>query len=317
MSNRENEVRAWIIDQLEKSQYFHQKLHEWRLLEMAYELERIHGENFDWDLKRLNISQTAWNKVIHRGIKPVKVFCHPEVILEDPRRVMYYRMLAMVSQKSMGRIGLSVSGYEDGTRPMNRSTALRVSRHLNKIISVLVEHDDIVDEREFDLWRGMAAGSQAQGSWQNIKGDRAEVLVKDLVANRIRESKLLAKEVSHGRSRKSRELILKDGRIVRMGSDPDIGVYRGRKPLVAVEIKGGIDPAGVLERLGAALKSFGRVKRKNPSSVTVLLIYEVSLTEKVKEELKNNSNVIDHVITMEDLINDKSTKDKLFKILKI
>jgi hypothetical protein len=62
-----------------------------------------------------------------------------------------------------------------------------VSKSLrNQIISRLIELDETIDAREFDLWRGMAAGSQAQGSWQNAKGAKFEVTVKGIIQKRIR-----------------------------------------------------------------------------------------------------------------------------------
>lgn len=85
------------MDQITKSEFFHQKLHEWGLLEVAYELEGIHGEDFEWNIAHLNITRRAWNRVIHRGIKPIRVFAHPEVLKRNPKRVGYDRMLAMVS----------------------------------------------------------------------------------------------------------------------------------------------------------------------------------------------------------------------------
>jgi len=59
----------------------------------------------------LGISQKAWNKVIHRGIKPVLIFAHPQVLMSVSRAVGYYRMLAMVSQKSMNRVALPGTRY--------------------------------------------------------------------------------------------------------------------------------------------------------------------------------------------------------------
>jgi hypothetical protein len=46
---------------------------------------------------------------------------------------------------------------------------------------------------------------------------------------------------------------LEDGRVVIFADEPDMAIYRGNKIQVAVEIKGGIDTAGVLERGGLAL----------------------------------------------------------------
>jgi hypothetical protein len=76
-------AEAWALDQLTKSTFFHRKLHEWKLLEIADQLQQIRGENLQWD--DLNINEPAWNKVIHRGIRPVIVFAHPEVLLSNFR----------------------------------------------------------------------------------------------------------------------------------------------------------------------------------------------------------------------------------------
>lgn len=136
----------------------------------------------------------------------------------------------------------------------------------------------------------MAAGSQAQGSWQNTKGDRAEVVIKDLIERRIREKGLVLEEISHG---KGKTLKLKDERQFILGSEPDIGVYKNSIIQIAVEIKGGIDPAGVLERFGAALKSLRRAKQENSKSITILIMQGVSLTSKAEEEIEKSKSIID------------------------
>ncbi|MFP4396313.1 MAG: hypothetical protein ACLFTI_13735, partial [Anaerolineales bacterium] len=75
------------IKQVTKSEFFHQKLHEYGLLEIAYAIESVKGEELAWDREALAISQTAWNKIIHRGIKPVRVFAHPWVLINVDRSV--------------------------------------------------------------------------------------------------------------------------------------------------------------------------------------------------------------------------------------
>ena len=310
----ERERKRWESDQIAKSEFFHRKLHEWGLLEIAYEIDAIRGEELEWDLQRLHISPKAWNKIIHRGIKPITVFCHPDVLVENPKRVSYYRMLAMVSRKSMARVGLAVDKYEDGKKEISIDDALKISNHLNKIISILVENDEKVDPREFDLWRGMAASSQAQGSWQNAKGSRVEFIIKDLLERRLREGGKVAESITHGKSVRWR---LRDGREVVMGNEPDVGIYRDGKIEAAVEIKGGIDPAGVLERFGAALKSLRRVKQENPEAITVLIVQEVSLTPKAKEEIERSGAIVNYFFVVEDVIANKEIREKLFKILNI
>lgn len=62
---------AWVLDQLTKSEFFHQKLHQWQLVEVAKRIEAIKGETLQWNLSQLGIMEEAWNKVIHRAIKPI------------------------------------------------------------------------------------------------------------------------------------------------------------------------------------------------------------------------------------------------------
>lgn len=47
---------AWALDQLAKSQFFHEKLHAWSLLEVAAKIGRIKGEKLEWNLEELGIS---------------------------------------------------------------------------------------------------------------------------------------------------------------------------------------------------------------------------------------------------------------------
>ncbi|MEJ5253083.1 MAG: XcyI family restriction endonuclease, partial [Armatimonadota bacterium] len=202
----QHDPQTWFLDQLMKSTLFHQKVHEWGLLTVADAIEKVKGEQLTWsNLTELGISQKAWDKVVHRGIKPVTVFAHPQVLMEVPRATSYYRMLAMVSQKSMRNIGLPVERYETTDDTPDLATAEAMARRLNHIISSLVEADEEIDKREFAIWRGMAAGAQAQGSWQNLKGTAAEESVKNMVRARLKERGLLAGE-------KGERIDLHDGR---------------------------------------------------------------------------------------------------------
>lgn len=308
----DSEIAAWKSDQLTKSEFFHRKLHEWGLLEIAYELEGIKGENLNWKMD-LNITTIAWDKVIHRGIKPIRIFAHPQVLIENPRRVSYYRMLSMVSQKSMSNVGLSVNSNEMNGSKLDRSVALNLSKHLNKIICMLIENDNVIDEREFDLWRAMTAGSQAQGSWQNSKGAAAEDIIKGIIERRLKETAQIQRDGFEGRSK---IFHLKDGRLIRMGSEPDVAFYKSNKIELALEIKGGIDTAGALERFGAALKSLRRAKQESPESITILLMHEASITATANGEIEGSSD-IDHLFTIGDMISSDDKRSQLFGILKI
>ena len=104
------------------------------------------------------ISEIAWNKVIHSSLKPVIVFAHPEILQNIPRAVGYYRTLSMmVSQKSMHNLKLNVTRFEAGLTFPNHAVALGISNRLNQVISSLIQVDEQLNSREFDLWRGMAS----------------------------------------------------------------------------------------------------------------------------------------------------------------
>lgn len=307
--------RAWAFDQLQKSIFFHQRLHEWKLLEVAEQIEGISGESFSWDLRKLNITEMAWNRIIHSGIKPIIVFAHPAVLTTVNRSVGYYRMLAMVSQKSMGQIGLASTQYEQKERLPSSDIAYRIARRLNTLICTLIEQEQEIETREFDLWRGMAAGSQAQTSWQNRKGDIVEeIMRRDLVSQLYRVGLMESDNLVDIRLR-AVELNLVDGRIVRMGSEPDIEVITKGKIQAAVEVKGGIDPAGVLERVGAAIKSLRRSKETSPGAITVLVMTGVALSAQARSDIESSRLSVNYLFTVEDILHVAERKAEYYSIL--
>ncbi len=311
-SEPSGDYKAWSLDQLTKSEFFHQKLHEWGLLVVAAKIEKTKGETLDWDLSQLGITKQAWDKIIHRGIKPAIVFAHPFVLKSVSGSVGYYRMLAMVSQKSMNRVRLSITRYEASKDKPDDATALGIAKHLNQIISRLVEFDEKINAHEFDLWRGMAAGSQAQGSWQNTKGNRVEVIVKGILQRRLREKALVTDEKED-----ASKMQLKDGRVFIFADEPDVAIYQNNKILAAVEIKGGIDTAGVLERVGAAIKSLRRAREENPRSTTILILQGVSITQRAKHDLEINREAVNHWFSIEDVLESESKREEIFGLLGI
>jgi hypothetical protein len=308
--NSDINYKAWYIDQLAKSEFFHQKLHEWKLVEIAEQLEAIQGENLTWDKLALGISENAWNKVIHRGIKPIIVFAHPEILQTILGSTAYYRMLAMVSQKSMNQVGGSVTNFETGTKFPDKEKAKFLASHLNQIISHLIETDEKLNAREFDIWRGMSAGSQAQGSWQNAKGEQAEILLRGIIEKRINK-KGLAKEIT------ATEIALKNGKIIAFSSEPDISVLENGLIQIAVEVKGGIDTAAVLERVGAAIKSLRRAKEENFNSITILIMQEVTFSATARKDIELNKDAINYFFKLEQLVDNKLVKEQFFNLLGI
>ena len=111
-------------------------------------------------------------------------------------------------------------------------------------------------------------GITEDGALRNIIGQEAETAVKEKIVNWLESHSGKAYRADETRTR----WILGDDENLRMifGSEPDIRFERtspsGSWDIVStIEVKGGTDPAGALERLGAVKKSFDRtpVRSKN------------------------------------------------------
>jgi len=296
----EQRKRAWRLDQLAKSEFFRQKAHEWSLLSLVEAIEAgVPQETLLWD--QLGISALAWQKIQLQQIKPVLAFAHPIVLTTIPKALGYYRMLAMVSQKSMQQVGLSVSVFEQSQRLPSPTQALSFAHHLNPIISSLIEAESNFSVHHLLVWRAMAAGTQAQGSWQNLKGARIEQLIQQRLLEYLKDHQLLheAQTINGPIS-----LSLPDERLIVFGKEPDITVYHQGQLQSVVEIKGGIDAAGALERFGAAIKSLSRAKHERPETVTILIVSASMLTQKFMDDWREHQQFIDQLMTVEDILGD-------------
>ena len=98
-------------------------------------------------------------------------------------------------------------------------------------------------------------GIGLDGTFRNIIGRDAENLVKTRIRNWLDSRRLII-----GQGANATEFKLPNGYSMRFGSEPDILFQQEIKGHVrdaaTIEIKGGKDPAGALERLGAMQKSF-------------------------------------------------------------
>jgi len=100
-----------------------------------------------------------------------------------------------------------------------------------------------------------------------------------------------------------------------MGTEPDIAIYSNYTIEVAVEIKGGIDVAGVLERVGAAIKSLRRAKEENPEATTILIVPAVSMSQQAERDILSNKDSVSCWFTMEDILEDASRKSDYYRLL--
>ena len=140
-------------------------------------------------------------------------------------------------------------------------------------------------------------GIGLDGTFRNIIGRDAEALIKARIANWLRDFGLICEVDESGT-----EFLLPRGYSMRFGSEPDV-LFRREDPdgaardVATIEIKGGKDPAGALERLGAMQKSF---EATPPSCVNMLIAGVV--TPEMRTRL--NRMGVDKVFLLDALSHD-------------
>lgn len=217
-------------------------------------IQSYEGElSFD-PLESLMIGSAAWDHITTLDIRPELVFAHPRVLIAHPTTSQYYRGLALLSQKQVGQLAAPVASWEDDSRkqPIKPETGLKVVRLYNSVTSSIIEGS--ADWTLENGYRNIIAtmGIRLDGMFRNRIGQMAENLVKSRVVDVARQRGLVLTEESP-----TRFSLLQDTWMY-FGSEPDIAFERDGKTIATVEIKGGKDPAGALERLGAMQKSFAQ-----------------------------------------------------------
>jgi len=235
----------------------------------AMKLVEEFPDDLTWDLTLLMIDAKVWDYAINANeYDPRLVFCHPQVLLWRPATSLYYRGLTGLSQKAARDYVGAIGGLESGNprARIDKAKALKIARTYNTFICSI-----ITGSTDWTLDNGRRTvlatlGISIDGTIRNRIGDVAEERVRSLVVrwlidNDLLESPILTPDqLPQGLPA---DYTLKTGVLMRFRPEPDISFFRSGALLAVVEIKGGIDPAGALERLGAAKKSFDDAKEQS------------------------------------------------------
>ena len=218
-----------------------------------------------YNLDELMISPQAWAHVVSSGIPTRLVFAHPSILQDHPQTSQYYRGISLLSQKRVADIARPVSAWEGGERktPPATEDCLTVARLYNTVISSI-----ITGSTNWTLQNGYrntlaTMGIGLDGTFRNMIGQDAEALIKNRIAEWLRHHSLLPNDPSDPVL-----FHLPNDTTMRFGSEPDILFERNEETIATIEIKGGKDPAGALERLGAMQKSFDATP---PGCVNILV----------------------------------------------
>jgi len=311
-----------------RSQFFARKLHQLSFLCVVEEVRKLLPlkDSFKWDQKSsLGIDGEVFDRVVRHGIQPLLFFVHPRVLSEQPSLLLYYRCVAMVPQKGLTRIaGVGAQRIETGkATKVDKGLLQRVVITLNKLLSLLarsfLETEDLKGEH-LQAFLYAQAGSQIQGSWNNAIGEQGETAVKEILVRELQPHlrQIVWKDDSSTDSGNARsgELFERLGeiKVLRLargyhcvfGSEPDVSLRDPEDaPLLSVEVKAGSDPAGALERYGAAKKSFDHEQGLNPALKKVYVA--ACLTEEVHRRL-DQENPFSHTFLLAELLAERDTQ---------
>jgi hypothetical protein len=233
----------------------------------AKKLISKYQENINWKpLSNLMINESVWSYAVEeQKYDPKLVFCHPNIIIEYPVTSLYYRGLSALSLKSAKSYLGSVDSLEDEKKRNTLTTekALKVARIYNTFIC-----SNIKSSTDWTLENGYRTiiatlGITLDGAMRNKIGEIAEDRIKISVFEWLKEKDLIDSSGDY-KDAIPKKCQLKNSIFMEFSSEPDISFYKDDILLVTVEIKGGIDPAGALERYGAATKSFRHAIKSSP-----------------------------------------------------
>ena len=249
-------------------------------------------------LDSLMISEKAWEHISSSSTEPRMVFAHPALLRENPALSAYYRGIALLSQKRVSDLATAVANWEDPDKHsrVNEERSIAVSCLYNAVISSIIE--GTTDWSVENGYRNIIAtmGFGLDGTMRNVVGRDAERNIKDRIGAWLVSTDLIE---TYDNDETTYEL--PNDYFMRYSSEPDIEFSRAvegaRRVIATIEIKGGKDRAGALERLGAILKSF----EETPPGCTNMLIAGVITS--VMEERLIQAGIV-YRFLLDDLMHD-------------
>ena len=262
----EHLIKALTKAYVARAQLFHAGVRASEIDLLIAEIDSIDDSKLDWSTHDIGVSQEAIARIKQAGGQPHQVFAHPDIIVQRPHLIGYYRNIATISKKGVGQMLFSTETYESKrVNGMSPTDAEKVCRTLNRILSAVIQE---VPNYTVDLSRQAALaeiGTELQGTWANTIGKGAALSVRRIFAEHIEKEGL-------GVCPDTGDLTLNNGWRVVFASEPDVAFFdaAGIKR-IAIEIKGSLDKAGAQTRYGEAKKSFSKQLNENPRCHTVYL----------------------------------------------
>ena len=304
-----------------RATFFYRRSREFEVL--LQEIREIDSDKYSWNVSEdFGISNNSLNYVRKRKIPYCQIFCHPDLISKNPRLIAYYRLIAILPQKGVQRLAFGINALEEGGRKsLNKERAILLAKALNAYICSIIDSDPHFSMESILSAGIMNFGAQVNGSWRNEIGSEGSRRVKEILLTHFVDTDLINQIIIKNGTTLSptasfppideiQGFNTKNDYKITFGSEPDISILNPAGNLeAAIEVKAGIDPAGALERYGAAKKSFDRALRTNKACTTIYLAS--CITEGVKKAMSDDRLVKQDFNLTKVFVEDKSRHDFL------
>ena len=309
-------LEAHQINYRLRSTFFYRKIKEYNVLAFPSLVASLFPTRnlYDWD-ERTNwgIGEEAFTYIQNgSNLHLIQVFCHPRLLREYPVLLAYYRNIAALSQKAVGYLtGIDVKRYEDivSNSTLSSQQILALIRLFNEHISLVIDSSvQSFTEKELNALVLASTGAQIDGAWRNAIGEEAEKVVQRLLIKEAMKRNILVAfllrpptigieayeptklEEQLRNIGRYRGVVFSNQTSLLFSSEPDVAlVGKQGQTLGVLEIKGGTDPAGALERYGAAKKSFEKALQDAPNARTILIAS--CITTEVRKRIEKDSTI--------------------------
>lgn len=284
--SRENPWRRYLLS---RGSFYAQAISD--LKDILTIVQNLDSSGLNWQpLSSFGITEKAFEKARELTNDNVaRIFLHPTVIKRHPKIVKYYRHIAKLSRKPLSRIiGSWWQKSEENNIPLTQTQAEEFVKNVNVFISRQIQVFSSISDVEATFL--VSAGSQIEGQWKNAIGIGAEHSTAVMIVKHLQEKGYILESQDVENLAKKGSKIAINNVTIEFGDDPDIHIYKSTsagdilESLCAIEVKGGTDPAGALERYGASLKSHRSIKAKWKDTTTVLLAACITATVERRQE---------------------------------
>lgn len=250
---------------------------------------------------------------------------------------MYFRSVSCLPQKALKNLKMKDSySFENNQLSPTKDLAYEYTYLFNQQISILLETMDNISTDIIMALFLTNIGTQIDGLWRNNRGANSEKTIASIILENLTETNSITAMIDkknkivpligtpkidelYGSNKIYKGFVLNNQSKIIFSSEPDISLIdKNNNLLGSIEIKGGIDQAGALERYGATKKSFEHARNANPKCHNIFICS--CITSEVKSRVLNDT-LFDNSYDLLELTKNKALQinlmNEILKVLKV